>query len=139
MSVAEMAWKQAESQTEIYPYFEKAPLGWAQCDPLGRVTALNPVLEQKLSISAEMRSSLSLANLLHSQDQGEAERQLSELLAGKQDKFQIDSRGNGQSVRWTVWRVPKMNGESDCVLAVAEDLPGVSATEERLRQAQRLE
>jgi signal transduction histidine kinase len=42
-------------------------------------------------------------------------------------------------MRWTVWRVAKMNSENDCVLAVAEDLPIISAAEQRLRQVERLE
>ena len=142
MSTAEVMWTQADSRIEIHPYFENAPLGWAQCDCQGNVIALNRALEQKLATGAEVRHALRLEELIHARDPGEAGRLLSELLTGKRDQFQTDSTStatNGQSMRWTVWRVPKINAESECVLAVAEELPDTPAAEQRLRQAERLE
>jgi len=142
MSTAELTWTPGDTRIDVHSYFENAPLGWAQCDDHGHVTALNPVLEEKLGIRAEARFSLNLSDLIHSQQEGEAERLLSDLLTGKRDKFQVDSASapmNGQSMRWTVWRVPKVNTDSECVLAVAEDLPIISEAEQRLRQAERLE
>jgi len=87
----------------------------------------------------------SLADLIHPHD-AESERLLRELFDGERESVHIDSapnRLNGRPLRWNAWRVPASASESECVLALAEELPEPNPeahqAEQRLRQAERLE
>src|ERR1700756_3942358 len=85
-----------------------APLGLAQCDRQGNVTALNPALEQLLGDGSWNARSLCFADLIHLQERAEGERLFRELFEQKRDSFHLDSKTNGTNspVRWTAWRVP---------------------------------
>ncbi len=114
-------------------------MGLVQCHCHGTITALNPAMEQMLGDAAP---SLSLADLIHSQDREQTDRLLRELLDGERRCFQIDTvptTTDGRPVRWTAWRVSGANGEPDCVMASAQDAPENREAEQRLRQAERLE
>jgi len=141
-AAAEIPWTPPVSKTELLPFFENAPLGLAQCQRQGNVTALNPALEQKLGGRSGIPRSLGFADLFPPQDRAEAERLLDELFERQRDSFQIDSHttdANHRPVRWTVWRVPGTNGNPDSMLALAEDAPRNNDAEQRLRQTERLE
>ncbi len=100
---------------------------------------MNRALEQLLGIQPGNR--IRLMDLLDPQDRSAGARLFSELVDGKRDSFQIDSR-TGESklcLRWTVWRFLEIDGPADGVLAMAEDLPGSEASDDRLKQAERLE
>jgi PAS domain S-box-containing protein len=140
MSATELIWPQ-DSRAEVLPLFENSPLAWAQCDRQGNVTALNTACEQMLGISPGMTPSLRLADLVGNDNRGESEQLVATLLERSRESFQIEARnanGNSQPNRWSVWRARQING-SECILAVAENLPSVPAAEQRLRQAERLE
>jgi PAS domain S-box-containing protein len=129
-----------DSKVELHSFFENAPMGLLQCHRHGAITALNPAMEQMLGASASR--SLSLADLIHSQDRAQTERLLRELLDGERQCFQIDTiptTTDGRPVHWTAWRVSGANGEPDCVIASAQDAPENREAEQRLRQAERLE
>jgi PAS domain S-box-containing protein len=129
-----------DSKVELHSFFENAPMGLLQCHRHGAITALNPAMEQMLA--ANDSRSLSLADLIHSQDRAQTERLLRELLDGERQCFQIDTiptTTDGRPVHWTAWRVSGANGEPDCVIASAQDAPENREAEQRLRQAERLE
>ncbi len=131
-----------DSKTELLPLFENAPLGIAQCRPEGIITALNPALLRMLGDKPKIARSLRFADLLHPQDRAEAEQLLGELFERRRDSFHIDSESteaNHRTVRWSAWRVPGTNGNSDAVLALAEDVPHNREAELRLRQSEKLE
>lgn len=141
MSVTELTWPKQDSQAEVFSLFENFPLAWAQCDRQGNVTALNAVCEQMLGIGPGTTPSLRLADLVQTENSSESEVLVATFLDGKRESFQIEAKNagcNGQPNRWNVWRARELNG-SDCILAVAENLPSVPAAEQRLRQAERLE
>jgi two-component system, cell cycle sensor histidine kinase and response regulator CckA len=141
-AAAEIPWTPQVSKTELLPFFENAPLGLAQCQRQGNVTALNPALEQMLGGKSRIPRSLSFADLFPPQDRAEAERLLDELFERQRDSFQIDSHttdANHRPVRWNAWRVPGTNGNPDSILALAGDAPRNNEAEQRLRQAERLE
>ena len=148
-AAAEIPWTPQDPKTELLPLFENAPLGLAQCQREGNVTALNPALEQMLGGRSKIARAFSLrfVDLLHPQDRAEGQRLLDELFERQRDSFQIDSQSldaNRGPVRWTAWRVPGTNGNPDSMLALAEDAPGDQAprnqeAEQRLRQAEKLE
>lgn len=141
-AAAEIPCTPQDSKTELHPLFENAPLGLAQCQRQGNITALNPALEQMLDGRSRIARSLRFADLIAPQDRAEAERLLCELFERQRDSFQLDSQttgANSQPVRWTAWRVPGTNGNPEYALALAEDAPRTHEAEQRLRQAERLE
>ncbi len=122
--------------------FENAPMGLAQCQPQGAITALNPVLEQMLGDIPATGRSLSLGDLIDPADQPSGERLMREMFEGKRDSFQLDSKSvaaKGQVMRWTAWRVSGADGKQDYALALAERVHEDPEAQRRLRQAQRLE
>jgi len=134
--------KTQDSKTELLPLFENAPLGVVQCRREGTITALNPALQRMLGDRPRITRPLRFADLLHPQDRAEAEQLLGEVFERRRDNFQIDSEitdSNHRRVRWTAWRVPGTNGNSDAVLALAEDVHRNREAELRLRQAEKLE
>src|SRR5208283_1149212 len=143
MSVAaKFSWTPQDSVTELRLLFENAPVGLAQCQPQGAITALNPALEQMLGDRLAPGRSLSLADLLDSEDRPASERLMREMFEGKRDSFQLDSRSlavKGQPTRWTAWRVSGPDGTQDYAVALAEQVQESPEAERRLRQAQRLE
>jgi signal transduction histidine kinase len=141
-AAAEIPWTPRNSKTELHPLFEHSPFAWAHCQSDGSISALNPGLEQMLANQPRLARSLCFADLIHPQDQAEAERLLAGLFARQQDSFHLDSSmlgPNARRVRWTVWRVPGTNATRDCALVSAADVPPNYEAEQRLRQVQRLE
>jgi len=141
-TAAEFPWTSQNPKADLHALFDHAPLGWAQCQRQGRITALNPALERMLGGRTNLTETLRLADLLHSDDQAESERLLRELFEGGRDSFQLDSQplfGQGRPVRWTAWRVAGANGTPDYALALAEDSAVSREAKQRLRQAERLE
>lgn len=141
-AAAEIPCTPQDSKTELHPLFESAPLGLAQCQRQGNITALNPALEQMLGGRSRIARSLCFADLIPPQDRAEAERLWCELFERQRDSFQLDSQttgANSRPVRWTAWRVPGTNGHPEYALALAEDAPRNHEAEQRLRQAERLE
>ncbi|HSK42717.1 MAG TPA: ATP-binding protein, partial [Candidatus Binatia bacterium] len=140
-TAAEFACTTQDSKTERCPLFDCAPLGLAQCDRQGNITALNPALEQLLGGGSWNARSLCFADLIHHQERAEGERLFHELFEQKRDSFHLDSKAAGTSipVRWTAWRVPGANGEPDYALALAEHASQDQEAAQRLRQAEKLE
>ncbi|MFZ1143186.1 MAG: ATP-binding protein [Candidatus Sulfotelmatobacter sp.] len=141
-TAAEFAETLQDAKTELYPLFEYAPLGLAQCQRQGNITALNPALEQMLGGRSRIPPSLCFADLIHPQERAQGQRLFRELFERQHDSFQIDSQmtgANRRPVRWTAWLVPGTNGKSDYALALAEDAPHDQEAAQRLRQAEKLE
>jgi two-component system cell cycle sensor histidine kinase/response regulator CckA len=127
-----------DSKLELRSFFENAPMGLAQCYGHGTINPLNPAMEHMLGSDP----SLSLADLIHSQDRAHTERLLRELLDGERESFQIETiptTTEGRPLRWTAWRVSGAHGEPDCVMASVQDASENREAEQRLRQAERLE
>jgi two-component system, cell cycle sensor histidine kinase and response regulator CckA len=143
MSVAaKFSWTPRDSGAELRLMFENAPMGLAQCQPQGAITALNPVLEQMLGDIPATGRSLSFGDLIDPADQPSGERLMREMFDGKRDSFQLDSKSlaaKGQAMRWTAWRVSGVDGKQDYALALAEQVHEDPDAQRRLRQAQRLE
>ena len=141
-AAAEFAWTPQGTKTELHSLFENAPLGLAQCQRQGIVTATNPALEQMLGGRTRIDRSLCFADLINPQDHDQAERLFTELFERQRDSFQIDSTiagANSRPLRWTAWRVPGTNGEPEYALVLAEDASRSHEAEQRMRQAERLE
>jgi len=143
MSVAaKFSWTPSDSEPELRLLFENAPVGLAQCQPQGAITALNPALEQMLGDRHATGRSPSLADLIDPEDKPAGERLVSEMFEGKRDSFQLESNSlaaNGRAMRWTAWRVAGADGKQDYALALAQPVQQDPEADRRLRQAQRLE
>lgn len=83
-----------------------------------------------------------LADWIQGEDRFQIETLVSQLIDGKVDSFQIDIKPvvwGRHTFRWSAWKIPGASGRSEAILATAELLSSESETDERLRQAQRLE
>jgi PAS domain S-box-containing protein len=140
-TVAEFAWTPPDSRTELCPLFEYSPVGLAQCDRQGNITALNPALEQILGDGSRIAKTSCFAVLVHPQERSEGQRLIRELFERKRESFQLDTRttGTNSPVRWTVWRAPGTNGQPDYALALVEHAFHDEEAIQRLRQAEKLE
>jgi two-component system, cell cycle sensor histidine kinase and response regulator CckA len=141
-AAAEFPWRSQDPGTELRLLFADAPLGLAECQRQGYITALNPALERLLGCDPRLARSLRLADLVPPEERAECERLLGELFAGKRESFQIASHtrsANSRPLRWTAWRVRGKNSRPDYALAIAEDATANEAAEQRLERAERLE
>jgi two-component system, cell cycle sensor histidine kinase and response regulator CckA len=125
---------------KLLPFFANSPLGLALCQWQGYVTALNPALEKMLGIDRRVTTPVSLLDLLHAHDRPECKRLILELLEGKREILEIDSRAKAvaRPLHWTAWRVEGTNVGAGCLVAMAEDLSGIP-TEQHFRQTEGLQ
>jgi len=130
-----------DPKPELRSLFENATVGLLQCTSSGLVIALNPAMEQLLGGSSNAARSLSLSDLIQSQDRSQTNRLLRELFDGERESFQLVTLAtttNNRSLRWTAWRVSG-TGEPAHVMALAQDASEGREAEQRLQQAERLE
>ncbi len=147
MSAAtELPWSPALSQEEsactIRDLFENAPIFAVQCHADGAVILMNPALELMLDPESRSTRPVSFADLLPPEDQPCGQRLLFDLLHGQRDHFQLEVRSSARiacPIRWTAWRVPATQSSDAYVLALGETQHANAETEQRIRQAQRLE
>ena len=129
-------------RTELWTLFEYSPLGLAQCQRSGNITALNPALEKMLAGPLRIAPSLSFLDLVPPPKRIEAQQLLRELFEQHFASFQIDSEvigAKGESLRWIAWLVPGTNGIPDYALALAAEAPHERVTDQRLQQVEKLE
>jgi two-component system, cell cycle sensor histidine kinase and response regulator CckA len=141
-AAAEIPWTPQDSNAELHPLLVNAPLGLAQCQRAGNITALSPALELMLGGRSRIAGSLNFADLVDPQDRTKAERLLGELFERRRDSFQMDSEsraGTFRPMHWTAWRVAGANNGPDYALVLAEDATRSQQAEQRLRQAEGLE
>jgi two-component system, cell cycle sensor histidine kinase and response regulator CckA len=124
--------------------FEHAPLGIAQCSHQGTIVAMNPALERILGATLATIPSPDFAEVAHITDRAESHRLFQQMIDGERDSFHIDNQmlgpdGRSSRVRWTAWRVPGSGGRPHSGLVLAEDITEHWQSEQRLRQAERLE
>src|SRR5271165_5422913 len=141
MSAAiDFAWLPGNSETELRSLLERSPVAFAQVQEQGNITALNPAMEQLLAGAAKAGRVTGLADLISPQGRGEGERLLRELFDGERESFEIDSAATASDTakRWTAWRVTG-NGNPGYALVMAVEVPVDRESEQRLRQAEKLE
>jgi two-component system cell cycle sensor histidine kinase/response regulator CckA len=133
-----------DPSARLSPWFERAPLGIAQCEGQGTVIAMNSALERLLGGSLRSKSALCFGDLVCTGDQAEGERLFRQMLSGERENLQVESRvlaadGSAVWVKWTAWPVRGEDGQPDSALVLAEDATQGRHTEQRLRQAEKLE
>jgi signal transduction histidine kinase len=140
-TAAKFAYPPHHSKTELSPVFDCAPVGLAQCQPQGNITAFNPAMEQMLGRELGIASSLCFADLLQPSDRAEGERLFRELFERRRDSFHMNSQltAANTAVRWTGWRVSGSDSNADYALLLVENAFQNQAGTQRDRQAEKLE
>jgi len=137
-------WATEGVESERRLLFERAPLGIAQCSHQGNIIAMNPALERILGATLATIPSRHFADIAHTGNRGESQRLFQQMIDGDRDSFHIDNQvlgadGRTAWVRWTAWRIPGSGGSPGSGLVVAEDTTEHRQSEQRLREAERLE
>ena len=132
------------ADTDRRSLFKHAPFGIAQCSHQGTITAMNPALEHILGATLASLPSPHFADVAHTNDHGESHCLFQQMIDGQRDSFSIDNQvlspnGGTAWVRWTAWRVPGSAGKPPSGIVFAEDATESRQSEQRLRQAERLE
>lgn len=130
-----------DSKRELRALFEHAMFGLAELRRSGQMLALNPAFEQMLGIGSGATGPVSFRELIPAEKRADGDRLFRELLAGERDSFRLEcgeTAGSRRPSRWTAWRVAGKTGQTDSVLAVAENNRDW-ALERRGRDAERLE
>lgn len=138
-AAAEIPWTSQDAERGFNPVFENAPLAMMKCLRQGTITAWNPALEQLLGGRTAVAGRFTLGDLVGAQDRGEAERLLAQLFRRERDGFQMEVRagdGNGETMRWSGWRVQGDAGKADYALIALEEISRGQAVERRQRQSQ---
>lgn len=141
-AVAELVRMPEGPNADFNPLFEKAPYGIAICYGEGKIGNCNPALERILQMSGATICSLRLVDLFSTERRYEAQRLISSLQDGNRDSFEIEGGRQDEdahAMRWTVWRTDGVHGAEDGMVAVIEEHPDKTVSDDRLRQAQRLE
>ena len=105
---------------------------------------MNPALERILGATVATIPSPHFADVTRTADRAESQRLFQQMIDGERDTFRIDNQvlgtdGHTSWLRWTAWRVPGSGGKPDSGLVIAEDTTELRQSEQRLRQAERLE
>lgn len=141
-AIAELIHIPESPTSEFFPLFQKSPLAILLCDDDGNVISINPSCEEILETWRKVGNSrLRFPDFVQGQDRLQAERLMRAVANGEQQTFQLDTKvpSSERAVRWTAWKVERVNGHSAGILAAGEAVALATAGQERLRQAQRLE
>jgi two-component system cell cycle sensor histidine kinase/response regulator CckA len=87
---------------------------------------------------------LCFTDLIPAEDRSESLRLFQQMVKGEREGFQLEHKlfktdGSTAWLRWIAWRLPGSRGEPAGGLVMVEDITDERYTEQRLRQAERLE
>jgi two-component system, cell cycle sensor histidine kinase and response regulator CckA len=133
-----------DSDRRFRAIFKAAAMGIAQCDPEGRILEPNPALEHLLNYSCEELRGMLFRDLIHAEDADRYSRAFQELMEGKRDACEMELRYLGKSAAsgWIHLKISLVRGpEGDprFAIAMAEDISEKKRSEQRLREAQKME
>lgn len=141
-AAAEITWTTEDPKSEFYSLFRTAPLALAHCQDQGDIISLNPALQRLTGIGTTSSRALRLSDLVHPDDRVAVERFLAEMSERKRESFQIRSRSldaGKQTLLWTVWRLSISDPLSESLIATAVPALESPISDQRLRQAERME
>lgn len=107
--------------------FENSAIGVALVNLQGRYVAVNTAYEQMLGYTGEELRALTFQEISHEDDSAPTASLITELLAGRQQQFQIEKRYRCKDGRllWVsnnVSLVPGSDGEPQFIMAIVEDI-----------------
>src|SRR5262245_59944457 len=133
-----------DSDQRFRAIFEAAAMGIVHCDLEGKILEANPTLQQMLGYDCEGLRGMLLRNLVHPEDSDRYSRAFDELVDGKRDCCELEVRyvGRNEAPGWihlTISLVRGSDGEPHFAIAMAEDITERKRSEQRLREAQKME
>ena len=132
------------SDKQFRAMFEAAAIGIVQCGLDGRVTECNPAAARMLGYSrAELRGKHFRA-FIHPDDLAQDLELFEEMVGGRRDYYQIELRyvRKDQATGWVRLTVSLVRGPDrtpECAIGMIEDITESKRTEQRLREAYKLE
>jgi PAS domain S-box-containing protein len=128
-----------QTRTQFRAIFEGAPFGIAMADLRGYIRVSNAALSAMLGRGADELRGCRLTKLAYPEDAAPARARLRDLLSGKLDRFQLETRlvrkdGQVVSGRMTVSLVRGGDGNAKFAVAMCEDITERKRTEDELRQ-----
>ncbi len=133
-----------ESEIRFRTTFEQARIGLVHTGLSGRILKTNRFLCDLLGYTAEEMRALTWKDITHPENQAQCQEAMEGLVEGRLDGYEVDKRylrKNGEEV-WAhlaVSLVRDARGNPDYLVGAVEDLTERRATEESLRQAQKME
>lgn len=140
-TAARFPWLFGSAATELTSLFENAPMGIAQCDRDGRLTAMNPALTAMLGIDPQIILVPRFADIVSLEDHNLSPDIFRRLISSEPCSFQFESLLNGSNgpakwLRWMAWGIRGSSHTPDCVLLLAEDVTEKRAQEQRFAKAE---
>jgi two-component system, cell cycle sensor histidine kinase and response regulator CckA len=133
-----------DSDRRFRTIFKAAPIGIVQCASDGRVLETNPAVERMLGYSRDESRPVYFRDYLHPEDRETDSRLFNELAKGERETYEHDVRyiGRVDSGGWMHLKVSLVRGlreEPQFAIAMIADITERKRTEERLRDAQKME
>ena len=119
-------------------------MGIAQSDLDGRILEPNPALEALLGYSREELRGMPVRNLMQVEDADRYSRAFQDLVDGKREacELEVKYQGKGAASGWIHLKISLVRGpeeEPQFAIGMAEDITGRKRSEQRLREAQKME
>ena len=124
--------------------FESAPMGIVQCASDGRMLETNPAAERMLGYSREELRGKFFRDFIHPEDRRDEDALFSEMSQGQREAYELELRylRKDDGYGWIHLKVALVRGatnELDFSIAMAEDITERKRSEQRLREAQKME
>jgi PAS domain S-box-containing protein len=133
-----------DSDRRFRAIFEAAAMGIVQCDLGGKILEANPTLQRMLGYSCDELRGRSLRDLLYPEDRDRHSHAFEKLVDGKCNACDLEVRYLGRNetpgwIRMNISLVCGPEGEPKFAIAMAEDITERKRSEQRLREAQKME
>jgi PAS domain S-box-containing protein len=133
-----------DSDRRFQIMFEAAPIGIVQSTPEGRILEANPAAQHMLGYGLEELRGARFSEFIHPEDRPKDPDLFAELTSGKRETYEHEVRvlrkdsGPG-FVHLKVSPVRGFDGEPQFALVMIEDITERKRSEQRLREAQKME
>jgi PAS domain S-box-containing protein len=133
-----------DSDRRFRTIFEAAPMGIVQCGQEGQVLETNLAVERMLGRSRDELRGVFFQEFLHPDDRDTDSILFRELAEGKREAYEHELRyaGKGSASGWMYLKVSLVRGlagEPQSAIAMIEDITERKRSEQRLREAQKVE
>jgi PAS domain S-box-containing protein len=128
------------SEKRFRQTFAQATIGFSMAAPDGRFLDANPAFCSLVGLTIDQLRALTIAQLVHPEDQKENVEQIDRMLSGQASSFVVENRylrGDGESVwvRKSTSLVRDRDGEPSFIITLVEDITSRKRTEDALQRA----
>jgi len=133
-----------DSDRRFRAIFEAAAVGIVQSDLTGKILEANPKLQRTLGYRCEELRGMVFRDLVYPEDSDRYSRAFNELVDGKRNTCELEVRYLGRTeppgwIHLNISLVRGREGEPQFSIAMAEDISERKRSEQRLREAQKME